>query len=69
MHPRKTEIVAERELLFSAKGESVQHKVTVRVYRPFEVQPEDVGFDFSAGTACCRVEFEGLEEPEYLAHG
>jgi hypothetical protein len=69
MCSKQRDTVAKRELMFSFKGESVRRKVTVRVHRPVEVQPGDVSFDFSAGTACCRVEFEGLDEPEYVAHG
>lgn len=69
MYEKRLEIVAKRELTFSLKGEGVRRKVTVQVHRPFEVQREDVRFDFSSGTACCRVEFEGLDEPEFLAYG
>jgi len=69
MSSKLGETVAKRQLIFSLKGDGVRHKVTVRVHKPFEVQPGDVSFDFSAGTACCRVEFDGLDEPDYLAHG
>lgn len=62
-------IIAERELTFSYKGQDVRHKLTVQVHLPVEVNPKDADFDVSPGTASCRVEFHGLDEPPYIAHG
>lgn len=62
-------IIAERELIFSYKGENVRHKLTVQVHLPVKVNPTEAGFDVGPGTASCRVEFNGLDEPPYIAHG
>jgi hypothetical protein len=62
-------VVATRELLFSPKGERVRHKMTVRIYLPVDVQEEDVSFEVDPGTACCRVELDGLHEPAQLVYG
>lgn len=60
---------AKRNLFFSEKGHSNRHRFTVFVHLPEEVQPASVSFDVSPGTACCLVEFGGLEEPNYEAYG
>lgn len=62
-------IIAERKLTFSQNGENARHELTVQVYLPVEVNSSDVNFDASPGTASCRVEFNGLNEPPYIAHG
>ena len=65
----KSEIIAERELTFSVKGDRAMQKLAIQVHRPTEVDPEEVTFDVSPGTASCRVEFVGLGEPAYVAYG
>lgn len=65
----KGETIAKRELMFSRKGEKEKHKVIVRLCLPIEIEPGEVSFSFSPGAACCRVEFDGLDEPAYVAHG
>ena len=69
MNSTSGDIIATRELLFSSKGESVRSKVTIAVYKPIELQNDDVNHEFSGRAACCRVVFDGLDEPDYLAHG
>lgn len=63
------ETVATRELMFSFNGDTTKHKVIVRLCLPFELGAEDVTFEFGPGTAGCRVEFDGLDEPAYVAYG
>jgi hypothetical protein len=62
-------VIAERKLLFSEKGSGVRREMSVRIHAPFELKHGDVEFRFHRGTAGCRVEFFGLDEPDYLAHG
>jgi len=69
MQKIKSDVVAMRNLMFTRKGESRRHRVSVRIHKPFEVQIGDVNFDFSVGTACCRIQFEGLDEPDYSVYG
>ncbi len=60
---------AMRKLLFSNKGHPARHELTIRVHLPREVEPGSVNFKVSPGTAHCRVEFSGLDEPPYDAYG
>lgn len=61
--------IARRDLEFSKKGNSVRHRLTVEIYPPNEVEQAEVRFEVSPGTASCRVEFEGLDEPAHVVYG
>ena len=52
--------IAERELLYSLKGESARKKLLVRISAPYLVDESMVNFKFDPGTAGCTIEFEGL---------
>ena len=54
------EAVATRELEFSPKGETARSPLTIEVFKPFQLQPGQVSFNFAPGTSGCRVEFKGL---------
>ena len=54
--------IAERHLLFSAKGESERKPLMIRVFAPRLVDPASVSFQVAAGTAVCTVEFDGIPD-------
>jgi hypothetical protein len=54
--------IAERRLLFSAKGESERKPLVIRVFAPRPVDPASVSFQVAAGTAVCTVEFDGIPD-------
>ena len=54
--------IAERELLYSLKGDSARKKLVVRISEPYLVDESMVDFTFDPGTAGCTIEFEGLPE-------
>lgn len=60
---RRTNI-AERELLYSLKGEEIRKKVVVRISAPYLVEEKSVNFKFDPGTAGCVVELVGLDEDD-----
>lgn len=62
-------IIAQRHLTFAYKGQDVRHELTIQIHLPIEVDPSDVNFEVSPGTASCRVEFNGLDEPPFIVHG
>lgn len=66
---KESEIIAERKLAFTIRGEEARRKLVIQVHLPTEVNPEEVSFDVSSGTASCRVEFVGLDEPAHVAFG
>jgi hypothetical protein len=53
---------AERRLLYSHKGSSNKYELNVRINEPRLVNQGEVNFDFSLGTAVCKIEFNGLPE-------
>ena len=55
-------VIAARELLYSPKGESDKKKLTIKVLAPHLVEEGKVNFKFTPGTACCVVEFDGIDE-------
>ena len=57
-----TEWVAERRLLYAAKGSPKRQELIIRVGKPYLVQSGTVNFPVAEGTAGCSVEFAGLEE-------
>jgi hypothetical protein len=52
--------IAERHLLFSAKGESERKPLVIRIFAPRLVEAGSVSFDVAKGTAVCTVEFDGI---------
>lgn len=54
--------IAERHLLFSAKGKSDRKSLVIRVFAPRIVDPASVSFEVAEGTAVCRVEFDGIPD-------
>ncbi len=54
--------IAERELLYSLKGDDSQKKLVVRISEPYLVDESMVNFKFDPGTAGCKIEFVGLPE-------
>lgn len=54
--------IAERRLLFSAKGESERKPLVIRVFAPRPVDPASVSFQVAAGTAVCTVAFDGIPD-------
>lgn len=61
--------IAERELLYSLKGESARKKLVVRISAPYLVDESMVNFKFDPGTAGCTIEFDGLPESNIEVHG
>lgn len=62
--------IAERHLLFSAKGESERKPLVIRIFAPRLVDPASVSFQVATGTAVCVVEFDGIpDETQGDTHG
>jgi hypothetical protein len=58
-----TEIpIAERHLLFSAKGETERKPLVIRIFTPRLIDPASVSFKVAAGTAVCTVQFDGIPD-------
>jgi hypothetical protein len=55
-------IVAERELLYSLKGEPTRRKFVVRISMPCQIEENAVNFPVHPGAAVCEIEFDGLPE-------
>lgn len=62
MDAHMKKFIAERELLYSLKGESARKKLIVRISAPYLVDESVVNFNFDPGTAGCTIEFDGLPE-------
>jgi hypothetical protein len=54
--------VAERHLLFCAKGGTERKPLVIRVFAPRLVDPAAVSFEVAEGTAVCTVEFDGIPD-------
>jgi hypothetical protein len=52
--------IAERRLLFSAKGDSERKPLVIRIFAPRLVDPASVSFRVDADAAICSVEIEGI---------
>lgn len=61
--------IAERELLYSLKGNSVREKLVVRICEPYLVDKNMVNFKCDPGTAGCTIEFDGLPEGDVDVYG
>ena len=61
--------IAERELLYSLKGESTRKKLVVKISAPYLVDQSMVNFKFDPGTAGCTIEFDGIPESSIEVHG
>jgi len=55
-----TTVIAQRNLLFSLKGQSLRRPLAIRVYAPVPVPPESPLYRPDQETASCRVEFDGI---------
>jgi hypothetical protein len=58
---RERKVIAERHLLFSAKGQSERKPLVIRVFAPRLVEGS-VSFAVAPGTAVCGVEFDGIPD-------
>jgi len=69
MDPIDETVVATRELRYSKKGGSERTPLRIVVYRPTLLS--SLGPSSHAGSeyAVCRVEFSGIDEPDFVAHG
>lgn len=56
------EWIAQRDLLYSPKGENERKHLTVRIGKPYLLEKDMVNFQFAEGTAGCTVQFIGLEK-------
>lgn len=54
--------IAERHLLFSAKGESERKPLVIRIFAPRPADPVSVSLELAPGTAACVVEFDGIPD-------
>jgi hypothetical protein len=54
--------IAERHLLFSAKGNSERKPLVIRLFAPRLVDPASVSFEVAPGTAVCAVAFDGIPD-------
>lgn len=54
--------IAERHLLFSARGETERKPLVIRIFAPRPVDPSSVSFKVATGTAVCSVEFDGIPD-------
>lgn len=55
-------VIAQRELLFSAKGSSNRQPFCIRIFAPHPVEQETVSFQVSPGMARCVVSFVEIDE-------
>jgi hypothetical protein len=53
--------IAQRELLYSLKGDSHRRLLVVRVSAPYLIDRDTAGFSADTGSAACTVEFDGIE--------
>jgi hypothetical protein len=61
--------IASRKLLFSEKGSHITKEMVVRIGEPFIVDQATVSFPVDGVISGCRVELEGLDEPEFDLYG
>jgi hypothetical protein len=61
--------IAQRELLYSQKPNGPRRRLVVRISAPYALQEGMVDFKFDAGTAGCRIEFDGLPEKPVEVYG
>lgn len=52
--------IAERELLYSLKGDSVKNKLIIKISAPYRIEENAVNFEVHSGASACKIEFEGL---------
>jgi hypothetical protein len=65
----KPNFIAQRELLFSKKGEAGRSKVIVRIAAPYPVRRTADGTQLDEGAAACEIAFEGLGIESIEVHG
>lgn len=65
----KSKSVAEREILYSLKGQHDKKKLTVRIGAPYLIEKDSVNFAFDKDAACCTIEFDGIDEKNIDVHG
>ena len=58
----KASPIAERHLLFCAKGETERKPLVIRIFAPRPVDPAAVSVEVAPGTAVCAVEFDGIPD-------
>jgi len=54
--------IAERELLYSLKGDYAKKKFVVRISAPYLIKEGSVNFQFHSGAAACKIEIDGLPQ-------
>ncbi len=55
-----TTVIAQRNLLFSVKGQTERRPLVIRLYAPQPVTPDSPLYRPGQETASCRVEFDGI---------
>lgn len=52
--------IAERELLYSLKGETTRKKLIIRICEPYPIEKSSWNFEFPPGAYSCKIIFDGL---------
>ena len=52
--------IAERELLYSLKGDSTKKKLVIKISAPYLIEENTVNFQIHPGASACKIEFDGL---------
>lgn len=63
------EYIAERELLFSDKGDSIRKKLRIRASAPKAIDPKTVSFPVTGPMAVCHVQLVGLDDYSFNVYG
>lgn len=69
MSPTSDTVIATRELRYSKKGGSERTPLRINVYLPTMQSSFGVETDDGSEHATCRVEFVGIDEPDFVSHG
>lgn len=62
-------VIAERQLLYSAKGDDRRRPFTIRLMAPVLHRPDQKPFPMEKGSAVCTIAFDGLNEHGFDVHG
>jgi hypothetical protein len=63
------EVIAERKLLYSSKGQNERRQFAIQISAPSLTKAGSKPFPMDEGAASCGVHFEGLEGLDFEVHG
>lgn len=61
--------VAERKIYYSDKGRAERNNLTIRVTKPYAVDPQTVNFDTGNGVSACKVCIHGIDMESFEVYG